>query len=453
MYVISMTNREELHGLMSGLAAFSEKNLAKFTTLAKETQSNPDFLHEAKICVVEGKNAGDFFPTIEATLRNGQTHFEFYGAANSSDAIDLLSADPAIELVIVDLRLPGFEGFKLLAKLFQEYPRLPVVVVTSHSAPGLEKLAALGNIGIITHPLNPIALQGVVSSRLRMKNGSGSESLAQGLVAALLEKEGKTTLMAISSGTQSGSCFIRDGQLVDAICGEKSGEEAMRELLAWRKCEILFTDFADKRIKKKIKKTVLEILGSDHAKSESLKAVQSMSHAGREESPGKGTNKEIESPQSAPIREEVEEKDAVKVSNDVGFLLDPKNSREDLVMALESYLERFKKINGYKASAIMNFTGEILAQDSIDPNIDLGMVGATFNDIFRTAHEASDKIGLEACREAAISTPKGVIIMRCSGVKSKVHYHIITIFSADGNQALAKMEMEKMIPPVMEELA
>jgi len=122
-------------------------------------------------------------------------------------------------------------------------------------------------------------------------------------------------------------------------------------------------------------------------------------------------------------------------------------------MALESYLERFKKINGYKASAIMNFTGEILAQDSNDPNIDLGLVGATFNDIFRTAHEASHKIGLDACREAAISTPKGIIIMRCSGVQARVHYHVITIFSADGNQALAKMEMEKMIPLVMDELA
>ncbi len=121
-------------------------------------------------------------------------------------------------------------------------------------------------------------------------------------------------------------------------------------------------------------------------------------------------------------------------------------------MALESFLDRFKKINGYKASAIMTYTGEILAQDSNDPNIDLGMVGATFNDIFRTAHSASDKIGLEACREAVIATPKGIIIMRCSGVKAKVHYHTICIFSADGNQALAKMEMEKMVPAVMDEL-
>lgn len=122
-------------------------------------------------------------------------------------------------------------------------------------------------------------------------------------------------------------------------------------------------------------------------------------------------------------------------------------------MALENYLEKLKKINGYRASGIMNFTGEILAQDSVDPNIDLGLVGATFNDIFRTAHEASNKIGLEACKEAAISTPKGIVIMKCSGVQAKVHYHLIAIFNADGNQALAKMEMDKMIPAVMEELA
>ena len=122
-------------------------------------------------------------------------------------------------------------------------------------------------------------------------------------------------------------------------------------------------------------------------------------------------------------------------------------------MALESYLNNLKKINGYKASAIMNFTGEVLVQDTMDNNIDLGLVGATFNDIFRTAHEASAKIGLDACKESVITTPKGVIIMRCSGVKAKVHYHSIVIMNADGNQALAKMEMEKMVPKVMEELS
>jgi predicted regulator of Ras-like GTPase activity (Roadblock/LC7/MglB family) len=94
----------------------------------------------------------------------------------------------------------------------------------------------------------------------------------------------------------------------------------------------------------------------------------------------------------------------------------------------------------------------VVAYDSVDPAIDLALVGATFNDIFRSAHEASKKIGLDACKEAVILTPKGIIVMTCSGVNAKVHFHTIAILSADGNQALMKMQLEKMMPAVMAEL-
>lgn len=122
-------------------------------------------------------------------------------------------------------------------------------------------------------------------------------------------------------------------------------------------------------------------------------------------------------------------------------------------MALEKHLQELKKIDGFKAAAIMNFTGEILVSESADSNIDLGLVGATFNDIFRTAHEASIEIGLEACSETIITTPNGFIIMRCSGVEAAVHFHLVTVIAADGNFALAKMQMNKLVPAVMAELA
>lgn len=122
-------------------------------------------------------------------------------------------------------------------------------------------------------------------------------------------------------------------------------------------------------------------------------------------------------------------------------------------MALENHLDSFKAIKGYKAAGIMTFTGEMLAIDSADPKIDLDMVGATFNDIFRSAHEASKKIGLGACNETLIKTPNGLILMGCSGIESKVHFHAIVIMDQDGNQALAKMTLEKMMPKVVDELA
>lgn len=121
-------------------------------------------------------------------------------------------------------------------------------------------------------------------------------------------------------------------------------------------------------------------------------------------------------------------------------------------MALEKHLEGLKEIKGFKAAAIMNFTGEVLASESVDPSVNLELVGATFNDIFRSAHEASKKIGLDACRETIIITPKGVVVMACSGTAAKVHFHMIGIMAADGNQALMKMQIEKAIPEIMNEL-
>ena len=52
-----------------------------------------------------------------------------------------------------------------------------------------------------------------------------------------------------------------------------------------------------------------------------------------------------------------------------------------------------------------------------------------------------------------ISTPDGIIIMLCTGVESAAHVHLICILDHEGNQALAKMTMEKMGPKIVEELA
>jgi predicted regulator of Ras-like GTPase activity (Roadblock/LC7/MglB family) len=121
-------------------------------------------------------------------------------------------------------------------------------------------------------------------------------------------------------------------------------------------------------------------------------------------------------------------------------------------MAFEDLLSELKSIKGYVASGIMQFTGELLAADTTTGSVDLALVGATFNDIFRSAHEVCGKIGLEATREMVLYTPKGVIVMMCTGAKERVHVHLITFLTVDGNQALAKLMMQKIAPEIMKVL-
>lgn len=122
-------------------------------------------------------------------------------------------------------------------------------------------------------------------------------------------------------------------------------------------------------------------------------------------------------------------------------------------MALESYLEEFKSIKGYLAAGIMDFTGEVLAYHSASDKVNLIATGAVFNDIFRGAHEASGKIGFKACQQMVISTPSGLIVMECSGVDSASHLHFIVVLEEGGNQALARVTLQKIVPQVVKAMS
>lgn len=122
-------------------------------------------------------------------------------------------------------------------------------------------------------------------------------------------------------------------------------------------------------------------------------------------------------------------------------------------MSLEALLDEIKGVNGYIASAIMDFTGDMLASNSTTTAIDLQVAGATFNDIFRSAHAAAGKVGFKAANDLVINTPEGTIVMMCTGVDQKAHLHLITILAKDGNQALAKVAMHKIAPKAMETVA
>jgi predicted regulator of Ras-like GTPase activity (Roadblock/LC7/MglB family) len=119
---------------------------------------------------------------------------------------------------------------------------------------------------------------------------------------------------------------------------------------------------------------------------------------------------------------------------------------------LKRLIVNLRQAKAYKACGVLTFQGRILVRDSVDPNIDLDVVGATFNDIFQQAHEASERVGLEACHETAINTPKGIIIIRCSGIDAPAHFHLIVILGEEANLSLIRHELDRFLAVVMNEM-
>jgi len=119
---------------------------------------------------------------------------------------------------------------------------------------------------------------------------------------------------------------------------------------------------------------------------------------------------------------------------------------------LETLLDDVKTIGGYKAAAILDLTGEILISDASNLKGDLNMAVAVFNDIFTTGHKTVDRLSLGVTRNMQFMTSDGIIMMECSGEDERIHIHMFVILGAEGNHALARMQMAKAIPRAIKEL-
>ena len=77
---------------------------------------------------------------VLAQLGEGAT-VEVLEASNYAEALDRIAANPDLDLVLLDLRMPGVSGFVALADIEDRYPDVPVVIMTGDEEPELVREA------------------------------------------------------------------------------------------------------------------------------------------------------------------------------------------------------------------------------------------------------------------------------------------------------------------------
>ena len=122
-------------------------------------------------------------------------------------------------------------------------------------------------------------------------------------------------------------------------------------------------------------------------------------------------------------------------------------------MINESIFDDIKQINGYMGVGLSQYTGELLLFNKSDSNINIEETSIIFNDVFRDTHALSKKLSLGHTEIMEISTEKSKILMACSGENTPVHLHLFAIFKEDGNVALAKMILPKIMNKAVSELS
>lgn len=391
--------------------------------------------------------------SLADSLVNIKPRLEIFTAEDGEKAIQILKKKP-VSLLVTDMEMPKVDGLELLAYVNENHPEIPCILMTGH--PGSEKMKRIPD-NLLKFILKPFSLDEfatIVIQAVAKKQEAPSGVLnGISLVSFLqvIEMEEKTCLLEIQAPDNTkGVMYFEKGVPFNAIYGDLKGENAAYALLAVDNAIIRFRNPPAKKIQKRISADMMGLcMEAMRRKDETFKdgkggdqIIDEEDRVEQKQDPEDGEG--ADSP--TPSGEGALSKEGLDIDEN------QKQPKENLKIALENYIQELREIKGYKAAGIMEFTGDLIAHDSVDDDIDLGIVGAVFNDIFRSSHEASHKVNLGYAHDLTIKAPEGIVVMVCSGKDARSHFHIIGVLEARGNQALMRLKLDKMIPKIMEEL-
>jgi len=142
-----------------------------------------------------------------------------------------------VSLVVTDLKMPGMDGFELLAHIMENYPDIPVIIITGYSTPEMERLARDGGaVGYIAKPFLIENLARQIMTTLRKESEGGTlHNVSSGMFLQLVEMEQKTCTIRLEDKFtgKKGILFFNEGELLDARVNDLQGEDAAYEVFSW----------------------------------------------------------------------------------------------------------------------------------------------------------------------------------------------------------------------------
>ena len=76
----------------------------------------------------------DEVPFVEAMARRlNKRNIDITTAFSGSEALDVIEKDRSIEVVILDVKMPGMDGIETLGKIRNKFPLQEVIMLTGHA--------------------------------------------------------------------------------------------------------------------------------------------------------------------------------------------------------------------------------------------------------------------------------------------------------------------------------
>jgi CheY-like chemotaxis protein len=191
--------------------------------------------------------------SLKEGLEKYNETFSVLMAGDGLIAMEKLKKFP-ISLVVTDLKMPRMDGFTLLACIMEQYPDIPVIIMTGYSTPEMQELAREGGaVGYIEKPFMIEDLARKIMTAMRKESEGGTlHGISSGMFLQLIEMEQKTCTIRLvdkSSGKQ-GVLFFRDGELLDARINGLQGVKAAYEIFSWDEVTLSIQNVCPQKEKK-----------------------------------------------------------------------------------------------------------------------------------------------------------------------------------------------------------
>ena len=157
----------------------------------------------------------DDHPLFRGALREAVTglfeHMDIAEAGSFDEVADLLERDSEVDLILLDLTMPGVRGLSGLMYMRAQYPSVPVIVVSANDDPAaIRRCMRFGASGFIPKTLGVDAMRSAIARILNggvwtppdvdLDSGSDAETAELMTRLATLTPQQVRVLMMLSEG-------------------------------------------------------------------------------------------------------------------------------------------------------------------------------------------------------------------------------------------------------------
>ncbi len=178
----------------------------------------------------------DMLWMLQRNLSKGLPNVEVLAAKSAEEALAILS-DKSANLIISDINMPGMSGLDLLTEVNNRYPETSVVIMTAYPSNAYENEAMLsGCLRFIEKPFDIKEMRQIVDNVL--KRDERFQGTIDGIdlldIVQFNGLSGASAALKVTTIEEEGMIFFKSGQVLHAMCGSLTGEEAFFKVLAFQ---------------------------------------------------------------------------------------------------------------------------------------------------------------------------------------------------------------------------